>query len=136
MLPDYCKKCKCYDEEDNDCGAALEYPEGGRKCVIYKCHYCYYYQKIGKRHKCILNRISCYFKGNYYYLDINKKYPALCKKYIEICDMCKYYVKIRDKHDNTIYTDCIFGTGSVCDDCKYEPIEVKDKEQILNGTNP
>ena len=54
MLPDYCKKCFCYDVEDEDCGAAYEYPEDGEKCIHRKCHYCYYYQKIDKKHKCII----------------------------------------------------------------------------------
>ena len=134
MLPDYCKKCFCYDVEDEDCGAAYEYPEDGEKCIHRKCHYCYYYQKIDKKHKCILNNIiSC--ERRRFYLGVNKQYPALCRQYIEKCTVCKNYIPMKNPYDKTIFTECVLGTYCSCKDCKYEPVEIKDRKYI-NGTNP
>lgn len=134
MLPYYCKKCFCYDVENEDCGATYEHPEGGKKCILRKCHYCYYYQKIGKKHKCILYNFISY-KGQRFYSGANKKYPALCLKYIEKCTLCKNYIPMKDTFDGVVFTECVLGTSCGAKDCKYEPVEIKERKYI-NGTNP
>lgn len=134
LLPDFCKKCFCYDAETEDCGAGYEYPEDDKKCVHRKCHYCYYYQKINKKHKCILKQFYIY-SGEKYYSGANKTYPALCTAYIEKCTICKNHIPMKDTYDNTIFTDCVLGTFCSEKDCKYEPVEIKERK-YKNGNNP